>query len=412
MSQEEEHIPRSWPTAATFAGRRREAGHARERLRRDGLLLIVGRRGVGKSTLASFVGAAEYPAARRAWVDCRYEAQDGQTILWLAASRWPHQPLLEFLDSTAERTSLPRLVERAVRILAPNAPQPYLLCLDALHHLYEREGVAALVRALAHLASDGGSRLRLIITADYPPPFLPEFGYLQLGQAAPEITGAIFSRHHLHLDDTRQQEIYAVTGGTPRLIEHYARLAEDAPDFSTDPLRNRYLTRYFYQRYKDLPPDERQILIALAVIAAPASPGLIKQAVPEIEDARLVIYHLQDLGWIDPPTSDDVRVAITPALRHFCLDVAGAGTLRRIHHNLAAHFEYQGDILAAAEHYTAAGETEYAARFLLRYAAYVDRAAAGERLAALVERLLSLPVTRALPPEVQEPLRKIVAAET
>jgi len=409
------------PSVRAFAGRQREALQARRRLRREGVLVIVGGRGEGKSTLAAYVGSEEYPQARRVWIDCRYEVRDVRGILWLVAVRLSDDGLLEVLDSTDKQRPLAVLIERAVQAIERQSQRLCLLCLDALHHIYEEEGVAALVRSLAYRASVEGSMLRLIITADYPPPFLPEFGYLRLGKADFEITESIFARRHLALDEALGREIHEMTGGTPRLIEYTARLAEDiyaslpsqsrdeSPRvergrFSPDPLRNHYLVQDFYRVYSRLSPDERRVLTALALFDGPVPPAQVKKAVPEVEEARLVLYRLQDRGLVGSPSPGDVRVEITPALRLFCLDIAGEGTLRRMHHNLAEHFEYQGEILAAAKHYLSAGETEYAARFLLQYAEYVDRDTGGSELAVLVEQLLTLPPTRALPDELKSAL--------
>ncbi len=303
--------------------------------------------------------------------------------------------------------------------------EPSLLCFDAAHYIYERTGIAALLERLARCAAGEGGSIRIIVTADYPPPFLQEFGHLRLEGASPQIVQAVFRERGLTFDEKFVQQVYAVTRGVPRSIQHIARLVEDTQeaspsemlpigglrDFYIEPLRNPHWVRDLRRLYRACSPTERRVLTALAIFDSPVSPVLIMWALPDVEDVRMVLYDLQDRGIVVSPTVWDERVGLSPALHRFCQDVASEAWVREIHHNLATRFEFEGRILEAAGHYIAAGEADRAARILLEYADYLPHdPTCGGRLRDLVEKLLSLPPTRALPVEVRESLQRMAAA--
>ncbi len=434
-TQERKHIthhpnvvPR-WPHNEAFVGREPALALAQRRLARDDVLVVTGPPGVGKTWLSARLGES-YDESQRTWVDCQHFAANLTEIVWLIAHKLQDDDLWEFLEADRERP-YPG-VTRVGTVAGHLSQDKHLICFDGLHHAYDVPAIVALVRSLTSRAASGKTGLRVIVTAQHPPPFLSEFGYLVLPEIEPEATAALFERHAVVPSDELARAVHADLGGLPRLIDRAARQAgelfvspeaEDAPGepvaidrecFDHDPLANPYLTLELVETFESLTRPKQLVLFAASVAlfgddaGGDIHPDLIKAALvgETTDNVRFTLYRLQSQGLVLSRAPRSRDVGLSPVMCRFCYDGIGPKMRRRLHRNLARHFDWEGDILNATRHYIAAGKTRRAAKFLIRFARYAE----SDGIAAVVDELLSVPPTRALPEDIQESLRQIRAS--
>lgn len=417
-----------WPATLDFVSRESEMKVAQRHLKRDGVLVLTGAPGSGKSWLAARLGQ-DHLESQRIWLDCRYLASNFTNITWLLSHN--------IGGDAWERVQTESLdIARIGQLTNALSQGAHLVCFDALHWRYDDPMVVALVRSLASCAASKRTGLRMIITASYPPPFLSEFGYIQLAGIERDATAKLFARHNLQLADDLTQVIHTDLGGLPRLIEHTAVHAatqiavppsvenEEATvtaalvpvtsqNFAYDALSNGRIATGLLQTFQGLSRGKQQVLIAVALFEDYVHLEVLKAALAgDVDDnVYAALIQLCSQGLLLTEASDSKRVTLTPVMRTFYRNMADPAMQQRMHHRIAEHFSWEGNMLSAACHYLEAGEAKKAAKLLLKYPHLIHSDTQETELHQLISRLLSLAGVQALSAKIRGALEQTFCLE-
>jgi DNA-binding CsgD family transcriptional regulator len=341
-----------------LVGREHEIALLVERIGRQQPVALLGEAGVGKTTLVR--AAAERAGTRLV------EAGGLSTLSWL-----PYFPLRRAFDHDFEGD--PAYVATAVE----EALGDSLLFVDDLQWADPQTAallplLAGRVRVIAAIRrGDANTAAALERAGEVGLELFP------LEPLVPDAARELARSLHPGLSEAATRRLVERSGGNPFLLEQLAASGETSES----------LRLAVAARMRDLTPQGRSAMAALALIGRPAAPELLGDGAGEIVEAGLA-------------TADgDV------AIRHALLAEATLETLseeqrRSVHSRLAASL---GDTGEAARHHAAAGE---------RALAHEKALAAAARATSPGERAGHLGVAAAASDGVEaEPLRVLAARE-
>lgn len=422
----------AWPAARGFTGRSRDLKIAQYLLRKEKILVITGAFAVGKTALARQLGQS-YPEDQRLWVKCE-KLTNLSGLAYLIATQTEDRQLESFLKADRAK-SYPSVVRVAWAVSRLMHWGGKLLCLDNAQAVVQDPEMRAFISSLASRIADGQSQLSLTVTTRQPLTFLSEFGYMELAGIEAESTSKLYGLRHLLPSELLAEQTHKMMGGSAGLIDHTAHhaydlfvlphveedknpsddpLPVDVLDLAEKPLKNPYIQGSLHENaFKDLTAAEKIVLYAIALFDEPVPPEWVKAAVEEeiAENASFVLYRLQSQGLVNSPSPFSELLTLTPVMRSFYREkVKKSRLLRRLHHNLADHFAWEGNIRQATEYYLDADESQQAADFLLQYADYTQDHDDRALIANLItHRLLDWPAVRQLSQEVKGKLEGLAA---
>lgn len=358
-----------------FIGRQAELAHYQRQLQTQGVAVISGMPGVGKTALA--LALAHQAAERHTifWHTCQPdEGVDG--LIWRLAAFLAArgQPELWQMLQVAPQDGrallgapppLSAIIDYVSQMLHQGA---YLLCLDDLHHLEQEAGAPELFQRLTALAHD--QRLRLIITSRQKPT-IPAFA------AAHALTGlsladtrALLRKHNLTLNADLLHQLHAETEGNGQFLT----LTIQALHRAADPhaLVEQLAAAEDVERHllvllnKLLSPAECAVMTALAILEG--YPGT-RQAIetiseePRVRDALLTLSARYLLTTERSP--DGQHYSTHALVQKFFYNGLHKRERQTLHRRAAAHYATaEADPLQAALHYLRADQMSDAAHVL------------------------------------------------
>lgn len=357
--------PEQPPLVEGFVGRAAELEHLARRLADDGVAVITGMAGIGKTSLATML-ARGVTSDKLFWHTINTGTGLDDLVWRLAAFlAWDGQPeLWELLErgrvSSEQLISAQLRIDYLARLLADCG---YLICLDDLHAGEADPQIRQLVDRLLGLAR--GGQLALLVSTRQRPWFIAANDtapLLGLGRAEAQL---FLKTRRVELDQALTDRLVTITEGNPQLLT----LASDLL-LRSDPLAvvNRLAEAEHIEDYlltqvdAGLSAGERAVM---ASVAALLDQGGSRRTIEALLDQGVVreLHSLAQRHLLQTYEDGDERLYKQHAIvRTFYYHSLVAGERRRLHQRAAEHFAAAGASLAAAIHHSRAGAPGTAAR--------------------------------------------------
>jgi tetratricopeptide (TPR) repeat protein len=342
------------------------------RLEAEGVCLVAGPAGTGKSSLAAAV-ASGWSQSKALWYTC-HEGESAEGLIWALAGYLHGQgrtDMWRWLHSAAQPGVAPPPIETLIRTLIGQLRGlPCLLCLDDLHLVAGDPAMSNLLGQL--IAETKGGTLTLLATAQQAPlQFMPTMQVALEGfnQAEAE---ALLTVRGISLAPELTAQLIEITAGNPQFLT----LAAAALQQGADPAglvrelpRDERVAEYLVTAVdRRLSNEQREIMRAVAVLLGePASHDLI-EALLERDDTWADIQVLRGQRLLNPQASTG-RLAYTQhgIVQGFYYGQIGRRGRRLFHGKAADYYEHDEPVpLRAAQHYLLADNQHQAARLALR----------------------------------------------
>lgn len=384
--------PEPVPDAPGFLGREQALGDARRVLSREGIVVVAGPPGIGKSVFTAQLVKATGRERPVFWHTCRPVDGQATVLLWALAGFLFHQGLPElwrWLSVTAQPGTRPPPFETLVRALGTQLRAcPALICLDDADALDSDPNADALFQLLLTLASDGTAQL--VMTGRAAPSSLrltssPPLNGLDLDTAM-----ALLRQEQVPLTDAQATALHNATGGSPQFLLLAAAAIRDGGDLdeliAQLPVSAK-LTNYLLVKVDArLHGEERPLLQALALLEEPVSLDALEATLDRDQLwsplRRLHTHHLVE--------SNRDRYWLHGILRGFFRQQLSRRSSVALHRRAAAFFEHEErDLLRAITHHLEAGAGAQAAALAANHLWEAINMGHGPRIAGLFPQLLA-----------------------
>lgn len=386
------------PDPAYFVDRESEIEDYRRQIEREGLAVISGFPGVGKTALAAKLARQLVRADKILWYSCRL-VNDVDSLIEAVAqflAYHGHDGLWRTLRHAAEKYREPLSLSLRIDYVREHLlNKGYVVCLDDLHMIADDAQAMELVRRLVDTARQ--KRVRVILATRWLPNFLSAEGIRPLGGLRADDVRLLAAHKHVSLSDMQCRSLQDYTRGNPDLLLHLLGLLQKSPDpaMFLDNLPETARLEQFISREVDggLNEQARAIMVALAILdGGPALPAAIA-AVAGVSGAAPILVDLanRDLVVIE---QDGYR--LRRLLQTYYLDYPRDRERSVLHHRAAKHYEQsepERDWLRASGHYVDAGRHERAARILAEHGEESISRGKVENAIKLLIRLEGAPLT-------------------
>lgn len=361
----------SLPRLGNFLGREAELASFADQLRRDGMAIIAGMAGVGKTALAIKL-AEQMGSPQTTFWHTFHPGESIHALLWKVAGflYWNKKPALwQMLQGTQQSGSTPPppavLVDYVFQMFKEG---DYLLCLDDFHLLYDESSDPILQIFVEKLRPFVGvNPLRVIIVSRSTPDFVALSDAPLLRGLTTEDSRQLLEKQGIGLSDELFKELYACTEGNAELL-HLAAHALGRANQPEQVIR-RLSTSEDIQRFlmtevdESLDEEERAAMNGVALLLG--YPGN-RDAIEEALDGRNVLRTLTYLSnryLLHTVEGEWDREYLQHALvQAFYYELMGRREREDMHRRVAEYYEIEEeDWLRAALHYQRAREDSRAA---------------------------------------------------
>jgi serine/threonine protein kinase/tetratricopeptide (TPR) repeat protein len=382
---------------ADLVGRDADLAVYEEQLNRQGVVLISGPAGVGKTVFAGALANQVSDPQRRFWHTFRAD-ESGDSLAWTLASFLAYNgndELWRGLQNARLSGGQPPPIEQIFDYLVGTlAGQGLLLVFDNLHLIENDATLCDFLSRLLRVARSG--ELQCMIATRHVPAFAEGFTEGVLAGLDRHSTIALLTAQGVSLPTALLDRLLMLTGGNPQLL----LLAADALRRSTNQTQlierladsqaiERYLLREVDAVLND---DERELMSGIsALLGYPAS----RSAITETLNRRGLRRELNDLGnrhlLVVEQSEVETLYSQQELVRSFYYEQLGRNERKQLHQRAGVYYEQEDlDLLLAARHYTTAGEHARAAALATKNIwAAVNRGQAGALL-RLLEQLMQL----------------------
>ena len=357
-----------------FIGRAAEVAHYRELLARQGVAVISGMAGVGKTALALALAQEVAPRAAIFWHSCQPEegvdgliwrlaaflAERGQAALWQMLQTAPQEGRLG-----RSAPPMSALIDYLAQLVQGG---DYLLCLDDLHHLEQETGANALLGRLIELAQ--AQRLRLLITTRQKPALSALTPVRALAGLSLADTRDLLRKHKLTLPADLLHQLHAETEGNGQFLTltiQALQRTDDPASLIAQLTAAEDVERHLLALVNNLlNPAECAVMAAVAILDGyPASRQAIESISEEtrVRDALLSLSSRYLLTAERNPTGP--RYSTHALVQKFFYNGLHRRERQTLHRRAAGHFaQEEADPLQAALHYLRAEQMSDAAHLI------------------------------------------------
>ena len=361
-------------TAYPFIGRAAEVAHYRELLVRQGVAVISGMAGVGKTALALALAQEVAPRPAIFWHTCQPEegvdgllwrlaaflAERGQAALWQMLQTAPQEGRLG-----RSAPPMSALIDYLAQLVQGG---DYLLCLDDLHHLEQETGANALLGRLIELAQ--AQRLRLLVTTRQKPALSALTPARALAGLSLADTRDLLRKHKLTLPADLLHQLHAETEGNGQFLTltiQALQRTDDPASLIAQLTAAEDVERHLLALVNNLlNPAECAVMAAVAILDGyPASRQAIESISEEarVRDALLSLSSRYLLTAERNPTGP--RYSTHALVQKFFYNGLHRRERQTLHRRAAGHFaQEEADPLQAALHYLRAEQMSDAAHLI------------------------------------------------
>ena len=357
------------PQFSGFVGRDQELVYFAERLEEQGLAVISGMAGVGKSALAANLAAWVARPPQIFWYSC-HEGDGIEILVWkLAAYLAYHgqRDLWQLLESTRLTAGQPPSAETLLDYLMQLLRgRKVLLCIDDFQFVEEDPRFNQLIERLLATLPQGG--YQLLITTRRMPDFAAAAGTRPLGGLEVADARRLLNARGITLEDSALQALHELTAGNAQFLTLAANILQQAADpaqlidrlAETDDIE-----RYLLARVDEgLNGSERSVMGGIAIfLGYPASRDAI-ESVLNAGNVWRTIRLLQDRHLLVETEGEEGREYIQHAIvRSFYYQEAGRRQRRIMHQRAGEYYEQEEpDLLRSGIHYERATAFALAAK--------------------------------------------------
>jgi tetratricopeptide (TPR) repeat protein len=357
-------------------------------------LFLHGPPGSGKTVLALEIArslAATGAVGSMFWHD--FEPQGGRLLdglvrrlaVHLLERQGAYEPVEACLDGVVSGAGLAVDV-----LLAALRGGRHVYVFDNVHQV-QRDGDADMLRLLAGIASSARAGASSVLFTSWDPPMAPIEPIVgQVDGFDADEVGALLRLHDVNVSPRTLSWISQLSGDIT-CVEEFIRsprwrqeVEAGAPQpAEPETLRRRWLDRYFRQ----LSPEGRRVLLALAVLAEPMDYQTV-EATADVSDFAETLAVIQT----SPPL---VRSAGGRYYLHFNVARAALASsderdIRQAHQRAAIHLAATGKPAAAARHRLRAEEHEAALDLLYTHRDEIIAGGKAQELEALIDQLVAV----------------------
>lgn len=364
------------PQIDNFVGRRAEMAALTEELDGEGMVIVVGMVGVGKTALASQM-AQQFGTPTKTFWYTFHQGENIHSLIWKLAGflYWNNKPdLWQMLrgnqQSGGDPTPPAILVDYIFEMFRGS---DYLLCLDDFHLLYGDGSDPILqlfVEKLRPFVAE--NPLRVIVVSRSTPAFLDLSDAPLLDGLQPIDALDLLRLEEISLTDDLFHDLYTRTEGNAELLHLAANALRraDSPAQVIERLANSQDIQRFLMTEVDqsLDDEERAVMNGVALLLGyPGNRDVIEEALEGRNVLRTLTY-LSNRYLLQTIEGEWDREYIQHALvQAFYYDLLGRRERRIMHVRVAEYYEMEeADWLRAALHYQRAGEETKAAELALR----------------------------------------------
>ena len=363
-------LPTRLPTcphlSTKLVGRALELTHYADRLQQEGLVILTGMAGVGKTSLAQRL-VALYPEPQQVFCYTFFEGRGLRGLIERLGEflAWHGQPTVwQLCDNHGQPLSDEALVSHLIFDLAKGI---YLIWLDDLHLIEHYPVATYFFQQLLNLTSD--RRLQLLITSRHTPNFLQTAATDVLSGLTFNETEQLLIELQLTLPTNLVITLHRYTEGNAQLLILAAGVLKQAKQperliarLATTEAIERYLLKQV-DRY--LQPAEKEVMKALAVLLGyPVARNAIEEVLGSA-DLRDVLNSLSERLIIVVSYQEDERCYHQHSIvREFYYAGLNSAQRRSLHQRAALYFTSVEDFVTAATHWHQAGEASRAAHLL------------------------------------------------
>ncbi|MEZ4862387.1 MAG: BTAD domain-containing putative transcriptional regulator [Caldilineaceae bacterium] len=358
-----------------FIGRQTELAYYQGLLATQGIAVISGMAGVGKTALALALAHAAAPRHAIFWHTCQpdegvdglvwrlaaFLAERGQAELWQMLQGTP-------ADGRAQRGAPPPLSALIDYLLQMVQRDAYLLCLDDLHHLAQEASAVELARRLTQLAQT--KRLSLIVTTRQKltlPGLTPDNALAGLSL---DDTRNLLRQHNLWLTPDLVHQLHAETEGNGEFLAlaiQALRRTDDPYTLIEQLAAAEDLERHLLALVNNLlSPAEGAVMAAVAILDG--YPGT-RQAIEAISEELRVRDALLSLATryllTAEPGPQGQRYSTHALVQKFFYNGLHRRERQTMHRRAAVHYATEEvDAIQAALHYLRATAMDDAAHVI------------------------------------------------
>jgi len=382
--------PSNIPQLLQFVGREAEQSLVWEQLTSNGVALLLGMPGVGKTALAAALATQASTTTPVFWHT--FHSGDGFTnLLWQLATFCAAQGYPELWATLHKgRAGGPARPPAALinYLLQTLDSQRWLLCLDDLQLAEDDPDVLLLLRQL--IAACSGDGLILLVTSRHAPPDVSAELCLSLNGLKAADAALLIEAYSRAVSPTHATNLAAITEGNPQLL----LMATTALHRSVTPtdLLNRLAIADDLERYLlvevdgRLDADEQAVMGALAALLGYGGTHDAVAALLERPNLRRTLFQLRRRSLLVASEGDlGLEYRQHSLVQAFYYQLLGRRERQALHRRAGRYYEREEpDALRAARHYWLGGESEPAARLATAHSwALINRGRARELLELL-----------------------------
>ena len=365
------------PDTPNFVGREEQLAYYRTQLEQDGLAVIQGAGGIGKSALAAQVAESIKIEAKRpvCWITIRPGLNDsvsGVLYGWAAfLAKHGYPQLWAFMRATASE-------EKKVNDFFPHLLVGFgeiepLLCLDNLEVIPKSKTEFWSLLSMVQEKS----KAILLLTSQQRPPLAGLNDYSKLSGLAPSEVEQLIKPHEMELTGEQINALTLYSSGNPRLINLWIAhvRVQDSDRAGLFPVESEITSDFLLpQIISALSEGQQRAALLLALSRRPLDRFLLqtssKQLRPlsDLEIEPDYFMALQRVGIISDESAN--QWTVLPLLKEYLADQATvlpfADEIIDFHQWLADLYLLQANVMEAAYHAIEGGQAERALLWLAR----------------------------------------------
>lgn len=359
-------LPTSPQVSTKLVGRTSELAHYTESLQQEGLAIITGMAGVGKTSLAQRL-VELHPEPQRVFCYRFLEGRGLRGLIerlgeFLACHDQP--TVWQLCDNRGQPLTDEALVSHLIFDLAKGT---YLIWLDDLHLIEHYPVATYFFQQLLNLTTE--RRLQLLITSRHTPSFWQAAATNVLSGLTCSDTEQLLTELQLTLSTTLVTTLHNYTEGNAQLLILAAGVLKQTKQperlierLATTEAIERYLLR---QVDRHLQHTEKEVMQALAVLLGYPVARTTLEEMLDSEDLRDLLNSLSERFMIVVSYQEDERCYHQHSIvREFYYVGLNSAKRRSLHQRAAVYFTTIEDFVTAARHWHKAGEASRAAQLL------------------------------------------------
>lgn len=360
--------PNPLPNTDGFIGREQELLKYSETLTQNGLAIITGLIGVGKTMLAAELARKIAATAKIFWYVC-YPDQGNDVLIWKLAEflAWHKQDeIWRLLHTSAQVGGRPpahALIDYLFQLLNQ---QGYVLCFDDFHHIENDPTQAKLLDQLRQSVQAGA--IKVILTSQQMVRFNRGIGVEPLSGLNKVETRLLLAMRNVTLEESTFEALYTATEGNPQLLmlaSEVLRFDSQGERFIKNLIQSEQIRQFLLEEVDRQLTDMEQAVMngVAALLGYPGSAAAIEEVLDGGSTVPRTLALLSNRYLLEKKiVSSEPEYSQHVIVQAFYYDMLSRRQRQAMHRRAADYYEYEEqNIFKAAIHCQHAQHYERAA---------------------------------------------------